>query len=298
MISNSGVSSILKSSIHGTESTVSGWPSVISNINDKKKTQNPSIKGSFESITSADIGLITSNKCYVCGKGFVLKKKHFCKFCQNAVCSDHSLKTRQKPGENEWLRICDLCEQEEAKRDIKDEINIEVSKLNEELYSAKETNERLNREYFEKTSILNEVEKKIANSEDLHNKRIEQMKEEFNAQSLQAEKTKVLLENLKKTLENTKYSEQDMLEKYSKSEQEIAILQERSALLKNQKDYMSTEIDQISAKLKYTINITNISKSLCQRCSSRLSEAFNKIKNTPYWMNETIEEEEKTLKED
>ena len=89
-----------------------------------------------------------------------------------------------------------------------------------------------------------------------------------------------------------------MLEKYSKSEQEIAILQERSALLKNQKDYMSTEIDQISAKLKYTINITNISKSLCQRCSSRLSEAFNKIKNTPYWMNETIEEEEKTLKED
>ena len=294
MISNSGVSSILKSSIHGNENSVS--PGI--NSPNLLKTQDPSSKGSFESIGSNDIGLIPSNKCYVCGKGFVLKKKHFCKFCQNAVCSDHSSKTRNKPGEAEKLRICDICEQEETKKDIKEEINIEVAKLHEELNSVKEINERLNREYFEKTSILNETENKITNSEISHNKTIEYLKEEFKTQQLTAEKTKALLETLKRTLENTKYSEQDMLEKCSQSEKEIEMLQKKSITLKDQKNVMTVEIDQISSKLKHTINIDAISKSLCQRCVNRLSEAFNRIRNTPYWLNETLEEEEKTPKEE
>lgn len=298
MISNSGVSSILKSSVHGTDSTVTGGPSMLSNHGDLRRTHNPSLKESFESSNSVEIIQSGPNKCVVCGKGFVLKKKHFCKFCQNPVCSDHSSKTRKKLGESDLQRICDNCEQSEAKKDIKNEIQDEVCRMNEELISVKETNDRLNREYFEKTSILNEIEQRIHVSESAHTRKLQELQEEFESQQRQAEKTKVLLANLKKQLENTRDSEEDMTEKCQRAENEIEMLTKKSVEVKKAKEAMSVETDLITTKLKNTINLETISKSLCQRCSNRLNESFNKIKNTAYWLQEVTEEEEKTVKEE
>ena len=290
MISNSGVSSILKSSVHGTESTISGGPSILSNHLENRKTQVIVSKGSFESVNSMDISQLNSNKCVVCNKDFSFRKKHFCKFCTNAVCSDHSLKTREKQGHKDPQRICDNCEQEEAKREIKNEINDEVAKLNEELTNAKEINERLNREYFEKTSNLNEVEKKVLIAETEHNKKIESMKEEFEAQKNSAEKTKGLLEILKKTLENTKGSQQDMIEKIEKSQGEIKVLTNKATGLRDKKKEMANEIDLISAKIKQTMPLNDLIGSLCVRCAKKVNESFDKIKNTPYWLDDKEEE--------
>ena len=186
MISNSGVSSILKSSVHNTESTHSG-PSILSSQLEVRKTQNPSIKGSFESFSSPDIHI--SNKCCVCSKGFTLKKKHLCKFCNNTVCSDHSSHTRLKPGSSEPQRICDNCEQEKAKEDIKQEIYDEFRKLQENVTATKNTIERLNRDYFEKTSILNDAENKLATTETIHNKTMQEMR--------------LVLEKVRKNIEKT-----------------------------------------------------------------------------------------------
>ena len=170
MISNTGASSVFKSSLHNTESTFSGGPSVISSQLDIKKAQSPSIKGSFESFSSPEVN--NSNKCWICGKGFTLKKKHLCKFCSNTVCSEHSSKARRMPGSSEELRICDYCEQEKAKEDIKEEINNEISRLAENTANSKIAIERLDREYFEKTSNLNDAENKLLCFEEAHEKKM------------------------------------------------------------------------------------------------------------------------------
>ena len=167
-----------------------------------------------------------------------------------------------------------------------------MSKLNEELASAKETNERLNRDYFEKTSILNEIEKKINVTQTNHAKRIDEMREEFNSQKTHAERTRGMLENAKKLLENLKYSEQDMIEKCTKSEVEIEMLKEKSTDLKRTKEETTSEIDSLNGKLRHTINLESLSKSLCQRCVSRLNEAFSKMKNSENWLQAATTEEE------
>jgi DNA repair exonuclease SbcCD ATPase subunit len=293
MISNSGVNSILKGSVHGTESTFSGGPSIMSSIAENRKTQTiPSLKGSFESLNSSETGNLPNTKCYLCGK----RKKNICEFCLNTVCGDHSSKTRKKPDREELAKICDVCENEEAKREIKKEINEEISKLNEQLAEATKENEKLNREHFEKTSIFNKIEQQISISEKGHNKKIESMKEELRNSQVQGEKTKQMLENLKKVLENTSYNEQDMIDKCIKSENEIEVLKKKSIILKKNKEIINNEIELLNSAFKQSVSIDAISKSLCQRCSGKLTENFNRIKNTPYWLQESSEEEEKTLR--
>ncbi|OMJ86036.1 hypothetical protein SteCoe_12541 [Stentor coeruleus] len=294
MISNTGASSILKNSVHGTESTMSSAPSMLSSHLDMRKTTNPSTKGSFESLNSLELSQTSSKNCCVCNKTFTLKKRYFCQFCQNAVCSEHSSKTRLKPNTHEAQRICDICEGVEAQKDIQNEINEEFNKLQDELVQAKEINERLNRDFFEKTSILNEYEKKITLSDIQHKKKVESMKEENFILVQQTEKTKLLLETLKKTLENTRENHKDMTEKHKKVEEEIESLQLSSVEIKKNTEDISRDIDLIGAKIKSTANFDSICKSLCQRCQNRLGDTFNKIHNTQYWLQET-EEEEKIL---
>jgi DNA repair exonuclease SbcCD ATPase subunit len=284
MISNTGVSSVLKGSLHNTESTFSGGPSVISSQVEIKKTQNPSIKGSFESFSSPDVNI--SNKCWVCGKGFTLKKKHLCKFCNNTVCSEHSSRTRQRPGSTEELRICDLCEQDKAKEDIKEEINTELIKLEENAANSRTAIERLNREYFEKTSILNDAENKLSCIEAAHEKKMKDMKEELERVRMNIEKTTVLMTSARKALNDAKESQEDMAAKCEKAEQETRHLEEKSAGLKKETTELTTKIDLINNALKTSILFENISKSLCTRCASRLSESFDRLKSTSYWLQE------------
>jgi superfamily II DNA helicase RecQ len=289
MISNTGVSSILKSSIHNTESTFSGGPSVISSQAEVRKTQNPSIKGSFESFSSPDVSV--TNKCCVCLKSFnlLLKKKHLCKFCNNAVCSDHSSKTRNKPGSSEPQRICDLCEQEKAKEDITEEIHSELSKLEENASNTRNAIERLNREYFEKTSILNDAENRLAASEATHNKTMQELREELRKFTSGSEKTRGLMSGMRKALNEAKESQDEMALKCEKGENEIRNLEEKSAMLKKKTSEMTTEIELINNSLKNSILFENIFKSLCTRCASRLSESFEKVKGSSYWLHESEE---------
>jgi DNA repair exonuclease SbcCD ATPase subunit len=285
MISNSGVSSILKGSVQGESSSI-----IVSTHSPTRKTQYASSKGSFESSSTLDVSQ-SSNKCFVCGKGFTLRKKHFCKFCQNTVCSDHSSKTRMKNGFAEPQRICDFCEQEEAKKDIKNEINDELNKLGDELSATKDTNERLNREFFEKTSVLNEIEKKATVAEMAHSRKMGEMRMELEGVREKTRKMKSELDGLRKNLQNTKDIEVELNDKCGKFEGEMKKLEERVGSLKESKGEMGAEIEKLNRKLKNTIVLDSLSKSLCARCNARVNDAFGKIKNTNYWMEENAEEE-------
>ena len=165
---------------------------------DMKKPHHPSLKGSFESLNSIDLGFTAGKKCCICSKNFNFRKKHFCRFCQNAVCSDHSCKTRAKEGFSEPQRICDFCDQSEEKSIIKSEIDDEVSKIGEELQAAKETNEKLYKVHFEKTNNVNKLEDDINNLTTDHNILINQVSKDIEYETKQKKEALDMLENLKK----------------------------------------------------------------------------------------------------
>lgn len=90
----------------------------------------------------------------------------------------------------------------------------------------------------------------------------------------------------RKALNDAKESQEDMAAKCEKAEQETRHLEEKSAGLKKETTELTTKIDLINNALKTSILFENISKSLCTRCASRLSESFDRLKSTSYWLQE------------
>ena len=89
------------------------------------------------------------SKCVVCSKKFTLtSRRHHCRFCGESVCDMHSMKRRNKAGEAEKVRICDTCDKEFIKEEVRKEVEEEVMKLEKQVMHAREVNEKLYKEHY------------------------------------------------------------------------------------------------------------------------------------------------------
>lgn len=253
------------------------------NSSDRQTFSQSSLKGSFDSMSSMDLGLTASKKCYICNKNFNFRKKHFCKFCQNAVCSDHSAKVREKEGMREGQRICDLCDQEEEKTVIKGLIDHEVSKLGEELKMAKETNDRLYKEHFEKTATVNQLEEDLSKSEQSYYEEIENTHSVIEKLKSQKKEATELLEKLKeklRTSKKTQLSHQDKTKTYSAL---IENLQDKIQLVNNRIEQAESDVRKTEKFINENFCTEKIQKNLCLKCSGKLNETLQKIHIRPVW---------------
>lgn len=253
------------------------------NSSDRQTFSQSSLKGSFDSMSSMDLGLTASKKCYICSKNFNFRKKHFCKFCQNAVCSDHSAKVREKEGMREGQRICDLCDQEEEKTVIKGLIDHEVSKLGEELKMAKETNDRLYKEHFEKTAIVNQLEEDLEKSENSFSEVIESTHLLIENLKSQKKEASSLLDSLKEKLQASKISQLSYQEKTKTHEILIDSLQQKTALVNTRAMQADSDTKKMEKFINENFCTEKIQKSLCPKCSGKLNETLSKIHIKPVW---------------
>lgn len=253
--------------------------------------KQPSLKGSFESMNSMDLGFSTSKTCYICAKKFNFRKKHFCKFCQNAVCSDHSSKVRAKEGQSELQRICDFCDQEELKTLIKSQIDDEISKLGEELKQAKDTNERLYKDHFEKTAAVNQIEEEISTFTLEHQSKMVKIAEDTDSQQHLKQNGLAMLENLKKILEISKNNQKNInnsiLSKTEHTDELIKNAIGTKELLKKNREMAEKVRGVIAGSLDSNLFIND----LCARCKGHVKEIQNKTMESPPW--ELTSEEEK-----
>lgn len=252
-----------------------------SEINSSEK-QNFS-QGSFDSMSSIDLGLTAGKKCYICSKNFNFRKKHFCKFCQNAVCSDHSAKVREKEGMREGQRICDLCDQEEEKTVIKGHIDHEVSSLGEELKMAKETNDRLYKEHFEKTATVNQLEEELAKVEDSNTRDIQRTHlelENLRSQKLEAQD---LLEELKEKLRNSKKNQILFQQKTKTYNGLIEDLHGKLKGVKEKAEKAESEVKKIEKFIGENFCTEKIGKSLCLKCNGKVNDSLQKVHFKPIW---------------
>ena len=272
-----------KSSGTETDSTRNSERKLTSDQSDPKATQHLSLKGSFESMNSMDLGISTSKCCYICLKKFNFRKKHICKFCMNAVCSDHSAKVRAKEGMAEPQRICDFCDQEEEKTMIKNEIDDEVSRLGEELKSMKETNEKLYKEHFEKTSAVNQIEEELSTLTMEHKAKMDKIKEDVDKQKQIKADALEMLGNLKMILEISKANENKtnfVSESKVKNTEDLGYREADYGVLASEQ---ACEIEKVKSYLKESLNVESFAECLCSRCSNRIKESLNKVKMNPVW---------------
>mmetsp|Transcript_17263 Transcript_17263/g.17205 ORF Transcript_17263/g.17205 Transcript_17263/m.17205 type:complete len:320 (+) Transcript_17263:1-960(+) len=281
MISNS-ILSKLKSSVSSDNELESGSYTPI-HMTPKQLSKPPSSRSSFSSSNSIDITNSNGKKCYVCGKSFTIRRKHICKFCNNAVCSDDSQKTRMMEGFDEPQRICDLCDQEETKKEIDQEIEEEIKQMNAALKVEREANERLNREYFDVTASVNQLETEIQEAKNKYDTKISDLNKQIQAEQEEKEKIREMIEKHKKDIEESIKVEKMMREKCVETQKEIEGIDKHIEGMEKTKAEVAEKNEVINEKIKSSLNLEQLKKLLCQRCDKRISEAFHKrIKSNEY----------------
>jgi FYVE zinc finger len=235
-----------------------------------------SFKGSFESMSSVDLGSGPGKKCHVCSKNFNFRKKHVCRFCQRAVCSDHSSRVRTKEGCSEPQRICDMCHQEEEKQAIKAMIGEEVSKIGEELKLTKETNEKLYKVHFDKSSCVNRLEDIISAAEQEHTAKIKDINDRLHRQTQANLIARAELDDLKKKISDSKVSQRQIAGNTRRTEQKTQDLYFKYLEYKKNITNQELSIEKLTNYINKTLDIENIHKKLCTRCSLKVTQAIEK----------------------
>lgn len=249
----------------------------------KHLSKPPSSKSSFSSSNSIDINTSNNKKCYICAKSFMIRRKHVCKFCGNPVCSDDSQKTRMLEGYDEPQRICDLCDQEETKKEIDFEVEEEIKQMNLELKAERQANERLNREYFDVTASVNQLETELNDAKSKHSIKTQEMNSQLKLETEEKEKIKELIEKYSKDIEESVKIERLMREKCVEAQKEIEDIDRHIISMKQTHLEISTKNDIINEKISSSVNVAQLKSLLCQRCDKRIGDAFNRrIKNNEY----------------
>ncbi|OMJ73594.1 hypothetical protein SteCoe_27669 [Stentor coeruleus] len=221
-----------------------------------------------------------NKKCYICAKSFNFRKKHICRFCQNAVCSEHCQKSR--PLENlESQPICDLCFQEEIRAELRAESQNHIKNLDEEFKDMQNTNSRLEREHFEKTAQINRLEFEIETASSTSNTEIEALNTELDVLKSQNSTLQELYRKTKEKLFIIKESEGNASENLSRVQEELEVLRRQSEILKETKEGLIVQLDKINGKLKGCLNIEHVNKLLCPTCSFKLKEAAGRRIDAP-----------------
>ena len=122
-------------------------------------------KESIKSYLNQNSEDASSKKCFICYKGFILRRKIICYFCLCSFCSEHCTRKRKINPEKELVNICEDCNKEETKKEIAQEIDEEIIKLSNDLKKLQETNEKLFKEYFNNTGSLNNIDMEIKKQE-------------------------------------------------------------------------------------------------------------------------------------
>ena len=243
---------------------------------EKQVEVDDSLKGSVDSEFQS-----SNKKCYICLKGFNFRKKHICKFCLCAVCSDHCQRSMPKEPGSEPVPICDLCLQAQIKKNIESELKLDIQCLQEELSQAKLTNGRLERDHFEKTASVSSLENKLEALTSDYNKRIQALQQSLQIEEMESKEIKTLYNKTQIGLEGSRVQLREIDEKIAKSKIELESQAKQLENLKETKEGLGSQLNRINEKLKGSLSIEKVETILCEQCSNKMKEAAQRRREAP-----------------
>jgi chromosome segregation ATPase len=209
------------------------------------------------------------NKCFICQKKFGLGARHHCRFCANSVCGKHSSK-KMLPDQAEETRICENCEVELIKKEIRAELREELAGINDNLEIARENYEKVEEERREKAKIAEELEGKMLEAEKEYKKREDELAIRLNEEQAKSQKKDDELEKLRKEFDQSMLRQKEISQEAKKLEDQIENLKNEIVKQKETKEGLKTENENLDRKLNTSLEIEKVSKFLCELCNSRL----------------------------
>ena len=217
-------------------------------------------------------------KCAVCSKKFTLTaRRHHCRFCSESVCDLHSMKRRNKAGEAEKVRICDNCDKEFIREEVRKEVEDEVMKLEKQVQHAREVNDKLYKEHYEKTAKVNQLELELTKAERMQKQKEQALQEKLVEEQNKGNRARNQVDELRKSLENSRDCEKEMIEKCSSTEKQLEKLKTQTENLKERRTELVGQIEHLSSRLKGSLPLDQVREIMCPRCKNRLNQTYKPI---------------------
>jgi DNA repair exonuclease SbcCD ATPase subunit len=222
-----------------------------------------------------------ASKCGVCSKKFTLtSRRHHCRFCGESVCDQHSMKRRNKQGETEKLRICDNCDKEFIREEVRKEVEDEVSKLEIQVIRAREANDKLYKEHYEKTLEASRLELELTKAERLQKQKEQALHDKLMEEQDKGNNARKLVDELTKSLENSRDSEKEMIEKCTSTEKQLENLKNQTESLRERRTELIGQIEHLTSRLKGSLPLDKVREIMCPRCLTRLNQTYKPLTTT------------------
>ncbi|OMJ72661.1 hypothetical protein SteCoe_28829 [Stentor coeruleus] len=209
-------------------------------------------------------------KCFVCNKKFGLGKKYQCCMCQNFVCNRHCMKRRDEEKESK-IYICDVCDIEQMKEEIKAEILQELNKLNENIKLAKDSYEKTEAARVKKAAKVSKLEEELLTTEKRQKAKEDEILAQLNEELAKGRKAGESVDITKKELEELYISEQKINEKCSLNEVKNEETKAEILKIKEKKNELLAQIEHLSGNLKGSLPLDQVLPHLCDLCKKRVS---------------------------
>jgi hypothetical protein len=248
------------------QSKNSAYKGSVTDPDDMMSVSSKTYSGSVSTYATANTDDSLSKKCLVCKKNFILRRKITCQICLSVFCSDHCTRKRHLPEYEDMVSVCDTCDREETKKEIEEEIAIEIQKFSQELKDIKENNEKLFKDHFSKTGAVNEIEMEITKQEWNHRKQEQELLTQLELEQNRGNKLRIQTDQLRTTLDELNTSERYMSDQCCETESELEDLKGQVNSLQSQKEELESQIDKINKSLRESLGIDEVRKILCQKC--------------------------------
>lgn len=221
---------------------------------------------SLSSFNNSSTDEISSKKCFVCQKSFILRRKFTCQICLNVFCSDHCSKKRRIHSDEDMVNVCDMCDEEEMKKEIAVEISREIEKVSKELLEIREENERLFKEQFNNTGSLNNIDMEIKKQEWNAKKEENDLQGILESEQNKGQKMRKQIDEMRKVLDESNLAERLMSDQCVEAEFEADSLKIEVRTLQDQKEEIMAQLEKITSTLRESLSLDQIRKILCEKC--------------------------------
>lgn len=220
-------------------------------------------------------------ECHICGEKFgkLSNTKKACSRCQRAVCEAHSLKKRGNGDSQKRLRVCDLCDEELIKAEIRLEMEAQINDMEGDIKKTTEENDRRARENRDKTAILSNLEHEIAKTEKTHKQKEQTLQDRLTEEQQKSEKARTAIEKLQRGLEDSHKSESAMAEKCKVVDTQIEELNSEAQTLRERKEELTQHLQELEARIKSSVPLSQLKSVACVNCRMRLDNMYKPRKS-------------------
>mmetsp|Transcript_5309 Transcript_5309/g.9734 ORF Transcript_5309/g.9734 Transcript_5309/m.9734 type:complete len:256 (-) Transcript_5309:39-806(-) len=223
-----------------------------------------------------ELANVYAEKCWVCGVGFSMLKgvlRYHCGFCANSVCSEHSMKKRQKPGSPEMLRICDTCESDFVREQLESTMQEEMKGLQSNLDALRYENELLIQTDVRLGQTLSKMQKDFTALTETQNNTLNTLKNKLEVERVADAQQVSEIDRLYAVSDVARAEEVSCREKLETTTQKLGSLQEGLREMKVQVAGLRQTLDGLETRTG-AIPVKDLRNVLCSECEEAVLAAL------------------------